>query len=78
MLYNPAFYAPDPEWIEWVAAEYEARKAHDDLELAYTYWTPDPVDSLQRYATVATNLATRIEDDTEVRLLEAEQAEGEW
>ena len=88
MTYNPSFYAEDSEWLEWIAAAYEQQQAQEDAEdSAESYATAQATGrgdsweraaSLNQYADTAYLLAGSIEDETEIILLEAEQAETEW
>jgi hypothetical protein len=83
MSYNPRYYAQDAEWVEWIAAEYEAAQAQRDITaVALEDWRIARDDfafaAAQRYRAVAVDLASKIEDDTDVRLMEAEQADAEY
>lgn len=67
--YSPSYYATDSEWLEWIAAEYEAEQAAWD---AYVL-AMNGNDALTHYASTAGYLARWIEDTTEKAVMQAEQ-----
>ncbi|HEY6020152.1 MAG TPA: hypothetical protein VIY48_09700 [Candidatus Paceibacterota bacterium] len=73
--YNPLAYAPDPVWLEWIAAEYEAVAAGRDFSEAIknanneqTYAAEYRMFSAGGYEVAARAAADELETSTEYEL----------